>query len=62
MENPVAFDVHYTEFQRQTAWINANDWQLEKRTKQYRVRAALAKALISLANMLAPTKQETRTA
>ncbi len=57
MENPMAAQVHYSEYQRQAAWINANDWQFEKATKRQRVRATVAKALIALANAVTPTAQ-----
>ncbi len=62
MQNPVAFDVHYSEYQRQTAWINSEDWKIERTAKQYRVRTAIAQALIHLATLLAPASQETRAA
>jgi len=29
-ENPVAFEVHYREYQRQAAWINHEDWKIER--------------------------------
>ena len=54
MQNPVAFEVQYGEYQRQAAWINANDWQFAKPERRYRVRQAIAQALIALANALAP--------
>ena len=57
MENPMAAQVHYSEYQRQAAWINANAWLFERPTKQYRVRQAVAKALIALANAVTPTTQ-----
>ena len=56
MENPVAFEVQYGEYQRQVAWINENGWQFEKPEQRYRVRRAIAQALITLANALAPTE------
>ncbi len=56
MQNPVAFEVQYGEYRRQTAWINANDWQFAKPERRYRVRQAIAQALIALANALAPTE------
>lgn len=63
MENPMAAQVHYDEYRRQAAWVNTNDWQFEHAEKRYRVRTAMAKALISLAHMLAPTaKQGTQAA
>jgi hypothetical protein len=63
MEHPMAAQVQYDEYRRQAAWINDNDWQFEKAEKRYRVRTAMAKALIGLANLLTPTeKQETLTA
>jgi hypothetical protein len=63
MQNPVAFEVQYGEYQRQAAWINANDWQFAKPERRYRVRQAIAQALIALAHLLTPTRtQETRTA
>jgi hypothetical protein len=63
MENPMAAQIHYSEHQRQAAWINANAWQFERPTKQYRVRQAVAKALIALANALTPpTQREAETA
>jgi hypothetical protein len=63
MQNPVALEVQYGEYRRQAAWINENDWQFERPATRYPVRQAVAKALIGLATMLAPTtKQEARTA
>jgi hypothetical protein len=63
MENPVAMQVQYDEMQRQTAWINDENWKFEKPERRYRVRKALAQALITLANALAPAKtRETRPA
>lgn len=56
MQNPAAFEIQYGEYQRQAAWINANDWQFEKPERRYRVRQAIARALIALANALAPTE------
>jgi hypothetical protein len=63
MENPMAFQQHYADHRRQMAWINAEDWQFEQPERRYRVRRAIARALIALANLLTPTRtQETRTA
>ncbi len=58
MENPMAAQVHFTEHQRQAAWINANDWQFERPAQRHPVRAAVAKALIALANAVTPTQRE----
>jgi hypothetical protein len=58
MQNPVAFEVQYGEYQRQAAWINANDWQFAKPERRYGVRQAIAQALISLADALAPTETQ----
>lgn len=55
MENPMAAHVHYTEHQRQMAWVNNEDWKIERTTQQYRMRAAVAKALVGLATRIAPT-------
>jgi hypothetical protein len=53
--NTTTHEVHYSDYQRQMAWINANDWQIEKRpTRRYLMRQGVAKALIALANILAP--------
>jgi hypothetical protein len=57
MENPMAAQVHYSEYQRQAAWINANDWQFEQPAKRHPARAMVAKVLIALANAVAPTTQ-----
>lgn len=54
MENPMATQVHYGEYQRQAAWINGNDWQFDKRTTRHPVRATVAKVLIALANAVTP--------
>lgn len=54
MQNPVAFEAHYSEYQRQAAWINENDWQFEKPAKRRPVRAAVAAALVRLAARLSP--------
>ncbi len=53
--NTTAHEVHYTDYHTQMAWINANDWQIERRAKRYPVWQAVAKALIALAGMFAPT-------
>ncbi len=55
MEHPMAAQVHYGEYRRQAAWINANDWQFEQPAQRHPVRATVAKALIALANAAAPT-------
>jgi hypothetical protein len=62
MEYPMASQVHYLEHQRQMAWINAEGWQFEQPEKQYRVRYAAARVLITLATLLTPARQETRAA
>ncbi len=62
MENPMAAQVHYSEYQRQTVWLNEENWKFEAPARRYRVRAAVAHALVALASLLAPTKQEARTA
>ncbi len=54
MENPVAFEVHYREYQRQAAWINHEDWKIERKAKRYQVRVVVAKRLIALAARIAP--------
>jgi hypothetical protein len=58
MQNPVAFEVQYGEYQRRAAWINENDWQFEKPEQRYCVRKAIAQALIALANALAPAESQ----
>jgi hypothetical protein len=63
MQNPVAFEVLNREYQRQAAWINENDWLFERPSTRHPVRQAVAKALVTLANALAPAKrQETQPA
>ncbi len=57
MENPMTFQQHYADHQRQAAWINKNDWQFEQPAKRHPVRATVAKVLIALANAVAPTTQ-----
>ncbi len=54
MQSPVAFEVLYSEHQRQVAWVNDNEWQFAKPRTQYRVRQAMARALVQLANLLTP--------
>jgi hypothetical protein len=54
MQNVIAHEVHYTDYRRQMAWINENDWQIERRATRYPVRQAVAKALIALATKLVP--------
>ncbi len=58
MENPMAAQVQYGEYQRQAAWINANDWQFEQPAKRHPVRATVAKALVALAARVAPTASQ----
>lgn len=62
MQNPVAFEVHYGEYRRQAAWINANDWQFEQPAQRHPMRATVAKALIALATLLSPATREAQTA
>jgi hypothetical protein len=57
MENPMAAQVHYGEYQRQATWINGNDWQFEQPAKRHPARATVAKALIALAMAVTPTTQ-----
>jgi surfactin synthase thioesterase subunit len=57
MQNPMAFDVEYREHIRQTAWVNANDWQIELPGRQHRMRRAVATALLALADALTPSAQ-----
>lgn len=54
MQNPMAPQVHFDDYQTQVAWVNEHDWQFGRPTKRYPVRQAIAKALISLANVLSP--------
>jgi hypothetical protein len=54
MENPMTFQQHYADHQRQSAWINANDWQFEKAEKRHPMRAACVRRLIGLARIAAP--------
>ncbi len=61
MENPMTFQQHYADHQRQSAWINANDWQFERTEKRYPVRATVAKALVALAARVAPTAGQSNT-
>jgi hypothetical protein len=58
MQNPMAAQVHYSEYQRQAAWINELDWQFEKGEKRHGVRKAIAQVLIALAARLAPTVKQ----
>ncbi len=57
MENPMAAQVHYGEYQRQAAWINGNDWQFEQPAKRHPMRASVAKVLIALTTAMAPATQ-----
>jgi hypothetical protein len=52
--NAAALEVQYTDYQRQMAWINANDWQIERRAKQYPARRIMPQALMALATRLMP--------
>jgi hypothetical protein len=54
MENPMTFQQHYADHRRQSAWINANDWQFEKAEKRRPVRTACVRWLIGLARIAAP--------
>jgi len=58
MENPIAFQQHYTDHQRQMTWINTNGWQFERPEKRYRARTAVAAACIHLATLLTSTRQK----
>jgi hypothetical protein len=58
MQSPVAMQVQYDELRQQTAWINAENWKFEQPAKRYRVRNAIAQALITLANALTPAKKQ----
>jgi hypothetical protein len=59
MHDLVALQVHAREHQRQIAWVNAENWKFAKSVRRYRVRRAIARALIALAHVLAPpTPQE----
>lgn len=62
MENPIASQVHYNEYLRQTAWLNEENWKFERPEKRHRAREATAKALIHLAALLAADRRETHTA
>lgn len=63
MQNPTAAQVHFSDFQSDMAWVNENDWQFEQPARKYRVREAIAKVLISVAQALTPaTKRETQAA
>jgi hypothetical protein len=53
---------HYEEHQRQMAWINTEGWQFEQPAKRYRMRYAIARALVRLAILLTPPAQEARPA
>jgi len=58
MENPMAAQVHYGEYQRQAAWIDGNDWQFDQPAKRHPARATVAKALVALAARVAPTASQ----
>lgn len=63
MQNPMAAQVHFSEYQSNVAWVNEHDWQVQQPAKRYPVRQAVAKALIALAQTLTPaTKRETQAA
>ena len=62
MENQTAYQVRYNDHQRQMARVNDEAWKFERTAKRYRVRATVAKALITLANLLSPTTQEVQAA
>lgn len=49
---------HYTEHQRRTAWINEQDWKMERPVRRS-PRVAMAKALLALARRIAPAHPET---
>jgi hypothetical protein len=54
MHDLAALEAHAREYQRQIAWVNAESWKFAPRVRRYRVRRAIARALIGLANVLAP--------
>lgn len=58
MHDLVALEVHAREYQRQIAWVNAENWKFAPHSGRYRVRRAIARALIALANALAPPTQQ----
>jgi hypothetical protein len=61
MENAV-LEIEYREHMRQLAWMNEHDRQFEQPAKKHPVRQAIARALITLAEMVAPaTKREAQT-
>ena len=50
---------HYTEHQRQMAWINDQDWKIEiEKPPRRSLRLALSKALLALARHIAPVYPE----
>jgi hypothetical protein len=63
MDNMLAIETRYREHQAQMAWLNEENWQFARPTKRYPVRQAVARALVALADAVAPAKkQETQTA
>ena len=56
MQDPIAFEVLYREHQRQVGWVNDNEWQFAKPQKQHRVRQAVARVLIAVADWLTPAE------
>lgn len=48
---------HYTEHQRRTAWINEQDWKIERPARRS-LRVVMAKALLALARQIAPVYPE----
>jgi hypothetical protein len=62
MESLLA-EVRYREHRAQVAWVDENDWKVEQPARRHPVRRALARALLALADALAPavTRETART-
>lgn len=54
MENPMAAQVQYGEYQRQTTWLNEEGWRFYPPTTRTPVRETVARTLVTLAARLAP--------
>jgi hypothetical protein len=55
MHDLIALEVQYCAHQRRVAWLNEENWKFERCVRRHRVRYAIARALIGLANVLAPS-------
>jgi hypothetical protein len=62
MYDAMDFQVRYDNHRRRVDWINDHDWQFERPERRGQLRLTAARALITLAALLAPATEQPRTA